>query len=312
MFFMLRITLSCLLSGCLLGYSLFGQEKNGFDLSQATVPVDQIIEGGPPRDGIPAIDEPGFFSVRQAESFLSGGASVLGLDFNGQTKAYPIAILNYHEVVNDYFGDIPVVITYCPLCGSGVAFLAEAGGQVRTFGVSGLLYNSDVLLYDRETESLWSQLRMEALSGPAAGVSLRPLSLSRTSWASWEEQHPKTVVLSPETGHNRNYQGNPYPLYEELDQLFFPVNHEDDRLPPKTWVLGVEINGKFKAYSLETLADARRGKLTDSFQGHELTFHYDEQSQSAQVSSPGLETVPVIQLYWFAWAAFHPETAVYE
>jgi hypothetical protein len=155
-------------------------EYNGFDVSGALIPVGAIERGGPPRDGIPAIDRPQFVSAARAG--LRADDRILGLAFNGVTRAYPVRILNWHEVVNDRFGEVPVAITYCPLCGTGVAFDARLGERVLDFGVSGLLYNSDVLLYDRGTQSLWSQSMQLAVTGPLKGTRLQALSLEHTSW----------------------------------------------------------------------------------------------------------------------------------
>lgn len=155
------------------------QKMKGFDLSNSSIPPAEIEDGGPPKNGIPSIDKPEFISSNQAT--LADTDRVLGVKENGVAKAYPINILNHHEIVNDHFGDQPVVVTYCPLCGSGIAFEAKIKGQSKIFGVSGLLYNSDVLLYDRETESLWSQLRYEAISGPLAGEQLEVLNTANTS-----------------------------------------------------------------------------------------------------------------------------------
>ena len=134
--------------------TLQGQEKNGFSVTNALIPVDEIRSGGPPRDGIPAIDRPRFVTA-DAAGFLQASDRVLGITRNGVSKAYPVAILNWHEIVNDRIANEPIVITFCPLCGTGIAYLATTGDQVLDFGVSGLLYNSDMLLYDRQTESLW-------------------------------------------------------------------------------------------------------------------------------------------------------------
>lgn len=151
------------------------------------------------------------------------------------------------------FGDQPVVITYCPLCGSGIAFDAAVKGKVKTFGVSGLLYNSDILLYDRETESLWSQLRYKAVSGPMEGEQLEVLNTTNTTWKAWKSKHPKTLVLSEDTGFNRNYESDPYPGYESSSDIYFAVSEKDDRFHPKETVIGLEVNGKFKAYPFSEL-----------------------------------------------------------
>ncbi|CAM4231728.1 DUF3179 domain-containing protein [Gillisia limnaea] len=191
----------------------YGQTKKGFDLGNASIPIAEIKDGGPPKDGIPSIDAPVFIKAQQAS--LKADDRILGVKENGIAKAYPINILNFHEIVNDNFNGKSVVITYCPLCGSGIAFDAEIDGKALEFGVSGLLYNSDVLLYDRLTESLWSQLEYKAVSGPMAGKELKILNTANTTWKNWKEKNPETLVLSEKTGFKRDYSLNPYPGYED-------------------------------------------------------------------------------------------------
>jgi hypothetical protein len=154
---------------------------NGFNLESTSIPMDEIRRGGPPRDGIPSIDNPIFVSAGEAK-YPDDSDRDLGVAINNLAKAYPIGIMNYHEIVNDYFNSTAVVVTYCPLCGSGIAFYSKVEDKTHTFGVSGLLYNSDVILYDRETESLWSQLMHEAVSGPLKGSKLRIIPTANTTW----------------------------------------------------------------------------------------------------------------------------------
>ena len=282
---------------------------NGFELADLRIPADEIKQGGPPRDGIPAIDRPQFVEAGEAD-FLKDDDRVLGVTVEGIAKAYPIRILNYHEVVNDRFGDQAVAVTYCPLCGSGLAFAAGQGEERRTFGVSGLLYNSDVLLYDRQTESLWSQIMMEAVSGPAAGEELTYIPTAATTWGAWRAAHPHTLALSPETGYQRDYTRTPYARYEQSEQLMFPVTRESDLLKKKDWVIGVEIDGHYKAYPLNALA--RKGpELSDTFRGRELHIRYDAESRSAIIRDRSGTELPAVTMYWFAWYAFHPETEVF-
>ena len=167
--------------------------KNGFDLQGSLVPAKEIRHGGPPRDGIPALDQPRFIPAASA-SYLKPDDRVLGMELNGIVKAYPIRILDWHEIANDDFNGQPVVVTYCPLCGTGMAFSAQIGGSRTTFGVSGLLYNSDVLLYDRQTDSLWSQLLGKAITGPLKGTELKLIPLRHTTWRAWKSEHPDTLV----------------------------------------------------------------------------------------------------------------------
>lgn len=285
-------------------------ESNGFDLTDSLVPIDQIALGGPPRDGIPSIDEPAFVVSRDAD-FLNDDDRVLGLAVNGEARAYPVRILNWHEVVNDRFGDASVAVTYCPLCGTGVAFDATDGDGQRTFGVSGLLYNSDVLLYDRETESLWSQLMMQAISGPAKGVYLEPLPLQHTSWQAWREQHPNTLVLSTDTGFARDYERSPYDGYAQSERLYFSVGAQSQRYHPKEQVLGLEINGQFKAYPFAELARMAGDTLDDTLGGEQIRILFDAANRSAKALDSAGRPLPAVTSFWFAWYAFHPDGDVF-
>lgn len=300
-----------LLLGLLLGpLQAMAVEKNGFLLDGALIAPEDIYAGGPPKDGIPALDDPHFVDAAQA-TFLHGPDRVLGMNLNGIAKAYPIRILNYHEVVNDSFDGTPVTVTYCPLCGSGMAFSAIAAGSFKSFGVSGLLYNSDVLLYDRETESLWSQIMSQAVSGPLKGEKLTPLALAHTTWKDWQAAHPDTVALSTKTGYMSDYDRDPYEGYAQTPRVMFPLTRADPRHRAKELVVGLEIDGRFKAYPFRSLP-RRQHSLKDKFAGETISLVYDRQNKSAKVLDDNDEEIPTVTLYWFAWAAFHPDTEVYE
>jgi len=159
-------------------------EKNGFVVIAPLIPVNEIYSGGPARDGIPALDHPVFVQASEA-AFLSPDDKLLGVDFNGAIKAYPIGILNYHELVNDQFNGQPVTVSYCPLCGTGLVFNPQVKGEHLAFGVSGLLYNNDLLMYDRNTDSLWSQIEGRAISGPLRGTRLERIPVEHTTWRVW-------------------------------------------------------------------------------------------------------------------------------
>ena len=283
---------------------------NGFDLTDTLIPEHLIEAGGPPRDGIPAIDEPLF--VEPSRAGLSDTDRVLGLSFGAVARAYPVRILNWHEIVNDRIADQPVAVTYCPLCGSGMAFDARVGGQITRFGVSGLLYNSDVLLYDRRTGSLWSQIMARAVSGPMKGQVLTPVPLAHTSWAAWRARHPRTQVLSTETGYTRDYARDPYHGYDAVPRLLFDVQHRDDRLPVKAWVVGIVVGGRAKAYPFDWLARNadRTGQWRESLGGQSVVIRYDRAARSAEVFDAGGKTLPSVSAFWFAWFAFHPQTEV--
>ncbi len=281
--------------------------KNGFVLSDPLVPVNEILSGGPPRDGIPAINNPQFISA--SETTLAGDAKVIGVRSGEETKAYPIKILNWHEVVNDKINGVAIVITYCPLCGSGVVFRSEVNGKNLTFGVSGLLYNSDVLLYDRENESLWSQLRSGAVTGPLSGTALEMFPSQMVTWNQWRSRYPNTLVLTEETGFARDYARDPYIGYAQTEDIYFPISNFSNKLHSKEIVLGVEINGNYKAYPVSDLK-GKNGTITDKFQGTDLTIAFDKTAGTAWMQSP--QNVNSTLLFWFAWYAFHPDTEVYK
>lgn len=285
---------------------------NGFDVGGALVPVDAIERGGPPRDGIPAIDRPKF--VRPARSGLAAGDRVLGLSHKAVARAYPVRILNWHEVVNDRVAGDPVAVTYCPLCGTGMAFDARIGdapaARELSFGVSGLLFNSNVLLYDRATQSLWSQLRQQAISGPLRGTVLKALPLAHTTWEDWQRRFPGTEVLSFDTGMARDYGRDPYAGYEAVNRLMFNVQHRDERIGAKDWVLGLSVGTARKAYPLRTLATRvdRTGLLEDRLGGQPIRVRHDARHRTARAEDAAGRPLASVLAFWFAWVAFHPET----
>ena len=285
------------------------ENLNGFNLNDALIPANEILSGGPPRDGIPAIDDPKFLPANKSHH-LQPTDPVLGIARNGIAKAYPISILNRHEIVNDQFNGEEIVITFCPLCGSGMAYSARINGNTHTFGVSGLLYNSDVLLYDRQTESLWSQLMAQAVSGPMKGTRLNSLPLSHTTWQDWTTRHPETLALSPDTGHHRDYSRNPYEDYAHSSSVWFPVSHTSKRYHPKERVMGIEINGHFKAYPFVELGKTS-GAFNDTIAGEDLRIVFNREHRSASVVDQKGRELPSVVTFWFAWYAFHPETDVY-
>ncbi len=284
---------------------------NGFDLSGGLLPENEIHQGGPPRDGIPSLDEPKFITAA-ADNFLKPGDRVLGIVYKGETRAYPISILNWHEIVNDRIQGDPVAITYCPLCGTGLAYRGEVDGKATHFGVSGLLYNSDVLLYDRETESLWSQILSKAVTGPMKGQLLKDLPVWHTSWKAWVKKHPNTTVLSIDTGFNRDYSRSPYAGYGDSKQVYFPVSAKNHAYHPKERVLGVTIGDQFKAYPFIELARLKTSQLTDKFAGNQLTIDFDFENRDGTVTDQNGKVLSAINGFWFAWYAFHPDTEIFK
>ena len=280
-----------------------------FDLTRHSVPLDQLIDGGPGKDGIPAILTPKFVTASDA-TFLGDQDRVLGLATGTEAKAYPVKILNWHEIVNDTIGGKAVVVTYCPLCGTGMAFEAEVQGKRHTFGVSGLLYQSDLLMYDHQTESLWSQVGMHAVSGSLTGEKLMPMFLEHTIWRDWRAAHPSTVVLSTSTGSFRNYNRDPYEGYSDSAELFFDIAHVDSCYHPKEWVVGIDIQGVTKAYPFTELKKVS-SPVADQVNGQRVTVRYNAASRASVVDEQG-KPIPSVTAFWFAWYAFHPDTEVFK
>jgi hypothetical protein len=279
--------------------------RNGFVLEPAAVPAVEILAGGPARDGIPALDQPRTLPAAAAD--WSDDERMLGVVVGGEARAYPVAILNWHELVNDTLGGRPILVSFCPLCGTGLVFDRRVAGEVLRFGVSGLLYRSDLLMYDRESESLWSQISAEAVTGPRLGARLSLLRARLERWDRWRAAHPETTVLSRRTGHDRDYDRTPYAGYAGSSEVFFPVRL-DRRYHPKTPTLGLRVPGEgARAYPATELA-RNGGPVEERFLGRRVRISHD--GESFHVEAP--PEIEVVEGFWFAWAAFHPDTSVFE
>jgi hypothetical protein len=230
--------------------------------AESTVRIEEIVWGGIAFDGIPALDHPKFLDARDAH-YLEPDEPVFGIEINGDARAYPQRILDWHEMANDVVGGTPISLAYCTLCGSAMAYEGRVGdgdGTVYEFGSSGLLMRSNKLMYDRTTRSLWNQFTGRPVVGPLAERNIRlervPIVVAR--WKDWKAEHPATRVLDIATGHERDYsQGAAYAGYFATPELMFPVRQRSTLLAPKARVFGMEINGIPKAYSLDRLAEAR-------------------------------------------------------
>jgi hypothetical protein len=239
------------------------EEKNIFKLSlgqeiKHTVPLDKIVSGGPPQDGIPSIDNPKFQSVQEADKILEDSEFVLGLNINGDRRAYPLQILVWHEIANDVVGGEPVAITYCPLCFTNQVFNRTlSDGNVVEFGTSGKLYNSNLVMYDRQSNSLWSQALGEGIVGDYSGVKLERIPFDIAYWKEWKELYPESKVLSRDTGSVRPYGADPYGDYYTNDLILFPVANDDKRLGLKEIIIGLENKDQYKAYKLQEIETNR-------------------------------------------------------
>ena len=211
------------------------------------VPLDKIRGGGPPKDGIPSIDEPKFVLADDAE-FLRDTDVVIGLEIDGDARAYPLFIMVWHEIVNDVVGNVPVAITYCPLCYTNQVFERTIDGQAVEFGTSGKLYNSNLVMYDRLTDSYWSQALGIAITGELTGTQLEIIPFDVINWNDWKILHPNSKVLTTETGHSRAYGADPYGSYYTDNRIMFPVENTDERMHPKEIILGFHVGDTYKAY----------------------------------------------------------------
>ena len=246
---------------------------NGFstDFSRRTVEWNSILSGGPPKDGIPAVDDPQFESVGAANEWLKDSEPVILFSHGDATHAYPLSILIWHEIVNDEVDGLPVTITFCPLCNSSIAFERNFDGQVLDFGTTGRLRNSDLIMYDRQTETWWQQFTGEGIFGQYAGEQLRFLSSQVISWADFKTSYPDGEVLS-RPNMPRNYGYNPYVGYDSTSRPFLFLGTPDPRLAPAERVLGLTTETDAIAYPFTLLQEA--GIVHDSFGGAELAiFH---------------------------------------
>jgi hypothetical protein len=212
------------------------------DFSRHSVPLSEFMRGGPPRDGIPPIDEPKAVSRREAEEFLGAREPVLAVAAGGEARAYPIQILVWHEIANDVLGGRPIAVTYCPLCNSALVFDRRLGRRTLTFGTTGNLRKSDLVMWDRQTESWWQQLTAEAVVGKLTGQRLTVLPSQTLSWADFKRLYPDGDVLSRDTGAERDYSRNPYEGYDQpASEPAHFGEQPDDRLPPKERVAAVFV-----------------------------------------------------------------------
>ena len=233
----------------------FENEWPRTDFSRSLIAFDEIRSGGPPRDGIPPIDDPHFVSADEAGEWIDPREPVIVVSAGGQTRAYPLQILTWHEIVNDEVGGVPLAVTFCPLCNASIVFDRRAGGRQLDFGTTGKLRKSDLVMWDRQTESWWQQFTGRAIVGELAGTVLTRLPASIVAYEDFRRAYPEARVLSRRTGHQRPYGSNPYRGYDTIeDRPFLFFDPVDERLPPMERVLNVSIGGRHKLYPFSALA----------------------------------------------------------
>lgn len=228
------------------------------DFSNAAIDLAELKAGGPSKDGIPSIDDPSFVSVDTAGEWIAPQEPVIVIGHNGVARAYPLQVLTYHEIVNDEIGGMPVAVTFCPLCYSSIAFRRTIDGEPVTFGVSGLLRNSDLVMYDRKTETLWQQFTGTAIAGTLAGTTLEVIPSQLVSFEQFANNYPDGTVLSRKTGYDRPYGQNPYAGYDDVNSSPFAYDGPtDERLPPKEKVVTVSLGATHKAYPYSVTKEKR-------------------------------------------------------
>ncbi|RJP55804.1 MAG: DUF3179 domain-containing protein [Anaerolineaceae bacterium] len=342
------------------------------DFSKHSIPYSEILSGGPPKDGIPAIDTPKFISVSEANEWLKDREPVVFVQACAEgnrsvceVKAYPIQILMWHEIVNDTVGNEPLLVTFCPLCNTAIAFKRTFDNQVFDFGTTGRLRYSNLIMYDRQTETWWQQATGDAIAGEHTGAQLEFYPASMISWVDFKELHPDGKVLSRDTGHPRNYGKNPYFGYDDINQTPFLFNGTTpDQLPPMARVLTIDLNGEAVAYPYDVLSELNI--INDTVGENDVVLFWTEGTASALDTSnipegrevgsavayarvldgtpldfefkdgkildtqtgsewnifglaiggklKGKQLNPVVSInhFWFSWAAFKPETRVYQ
>ena len=286
-----------------------GRSSVSFDLTGLMIPAAEIQSGGPPKDGIPALSNPKTVAAADAK-FLRETDRVIGVTIKNASRAYPIAILTQHEIINDRLGEAPIAVTYCPLCDSAVVFDRNTPIGEREFGVSGLLYNSNVLMYDRsKRESLWSQVMAQGVSGPAAGKKLATIPMELVRWGDWKERHPNTDIVSTNTGHRRSYQRNPYASYFRQKQLMFPVRPLGNAMRLKEPVLGVWDGQSAIAFPLARFK-GKPSEFQTTLNGKSLTISADPAKKTIRVLKAD-EGLSWMNSFWFAWYAFRPQTDIF-
>ncbi len=334
------------------GGSLYVDRQSGdIKITQGvkhSIPLEDIIDRGASKDSIPSIDNPKFETISEADKNLEDTDEVVGVIVDETARAYPLQYLRWHEVINDKIGDTPIAVTFSPLTGTINAFIRKVNKQSLSFGVSGKFYNNNNLLYDRPSQSLWTQLNGSSVVGEMTGITLDNVQNYMFTWAKWKANYPESKIMSRDTSFFRSYNIDPYYEYSKSDSVYFPVTYEDKRIFAKKIMYGVGNNSKYQTYTEENLlkqgvvngeiGDLKYVLIWDSNQdilraynrvledGRELEIekkadkYYDNESAEWGLDGKGLSKknlnvtlLPLfpIRTYWFSWVAFYPNTEIF-
>lgn len=287
--------------------SVFGAEEEKIAILKSN-----IVSGGPPPDGIPPIENPQYISIEEADKLLEAEDAVFLANFEGETYVFPQRIMVWHEIVNEEINGRKLSITYCPLTGSAIGYYGNISVGSTSFGTSGKLVNSNLIMYDRQTESYWSQILGLAISGPLAGEKLDRFQLTWTNWSLVKAQYKRANILSSKTGFNRDYSNDPYGSYRseqsenyyKNENLYFDVLSKDESLNRKDIVIAGEYNGQHFAVEKEFVA--REKEIDFKIAENQLKAVYEPELDTVRISKDD-EKLIVFDVMWFGWHAFYPE-----
>jgi hypothetical protein len=297
-----------LLLALVLSAGLAGAESlGGFDLANLSVDRAHVVNGGPGRDGIKTVDAPEFSHIGEA-GWIGRDTEVLGVEVEGEARAYPLRVLEYHQIVNDVVGGVPIAITYDPLAGTPIAYRRQQGDEALVFGVSGLLYNHNFLLFDRQTNSLWSQFLGMAVAGPLVGKRLERVAVRQEPAGAWIARHMESLFLRPPFAEKVSYQVSPYASYWVADKTLFPLAAKDPTYHAKELVLGVRVGDVARAY-IGSILTRDGGEADQQIEGKRVRVSYQTETGTFQWEVD--EGVLVTEAYWLTWKAFHPSTEVW-
>ncbi len=288
---------------------IFEQDNLATNTDNTLIPLEEILSGGPTKDGIPSLEYPTYTSIENADQSITDDVEGVLITAGDEAKFYPYNILVWHEIVNDEIGGEKIAVTFCPLCGSAVVYKRIIDGQEYEFGVSGKLWQSNLLMYDRTTESLWSQIEGRAVVGDLASTELEHYPLQLVSFADVKNAYPSAQILSTQTGYARDYTFYPYGDYEtNNDEFYFPVNNFDTRLPAKTLMYASVVNDEPVAFVREKLLETKSAQIET--QSGNIRANVSEYNEITLTDENG-NIYPGYVTMWFSWAN-HNEGPVWE
>lgn len=314
-FAIFAVLLVAIVGGLVFMFGKTGKTTNEVSEMRRSIPPEEIMSGGPPKDGIPSIDNPKFISTEEANAWLKDNEPGIMFSRGNTRRFYPYQIIVWHEIVNDTVEGERILVTYCPLCLTGFIFDPLVKGERVEFGTSGKLWKSNLVMYDRKTDSLWAQILGEAIAGEMTGTKLKALPSDQMLFGNWKKAFPAGEVLSRDTGAVKFYGSNPYGDYFSATNLALSLaKPTDTRLPNDAFVFGIVREGKAKAYWVDAVKS--KGEVEDSFAGTTFVLRYDRELDVVRIfeklPNEREERINPFSAFWFSWAAAHPDSALYK